>query len=129
MLNKLRLGVRLLGLLGKSRKDERFFEDLEDILIEGDLGPLAAAELVDELRASVGPDKLRSEKEFMAALKKILSGMILVSDLKPEPGKLNFMLILGVNGVGKTTTIAKMAHYFRQTYKTTELVISLLWQN
>ncbi len=110
------LGSKLLGLLGVGKRNEAFFESLEDVLIEGDMGPLAAMEIVDELRERAKKHGLSRREEFVEALKSLLSPLIKVSSLAPERDRLNFLLVLGVNGVGKTTTIAKLAHYYKRQY-------------
>ncbi len=117
------LGSRLKDLLRMGPQDEEFFDELEDVLIEGDLGPILATETVDQLRASARKDQLRSRPELTAALKDILSRHLLTREVRIERGRLNLFLVLGVNGVGKTTTIAKLADWFRRTSGTDRIVL------
>lgn len=109
---KKNLGRRLLELFRNHEIDESLFEDLEDLLIESDLGGTVTMQIVDELRANTKSKKLTENEELINELKLILSEQIESVDLVPEKDKLNVFLILGVNGVGKTTSIAKMARYY-----------------
>ena len=60
----------------------------------------------------------------MNTLKSLLSHYLLTDTLGPQKGVLNFYLILGVNGVGKTTTIAKLAHYYKKHHKIEKIILS-----
>ncbi|MDT8299762.1 MAG: signal recognition particle-docking protein FtsY [Spirochaetaceae bacterium] len=95
-----------------SRSDgaDDFYDDLEDLLVEADFGAAAAVALVDQLRTinNGGTDR----ETLVENLKDIIRPALTVADLNPSPDVLSLYLILGVNGVGKTTTIAKMAHRF-----------------
>jgi fused signal recognition particle receptor len=117
------LGARLKRLFGLKKQDDEFYEQLEDILIEGDLGPLVAVETVDMLRQRVQQRQLQSRNDILSELKKILRDSLIVSSLIPERGQLNLYLILGVNGVGKTTTIAKMADYYRRRHGVEKILL------
>jgi fused signal recognition particle receptor len=108
------LGKRLLELFNNHKIDETLFEDLEDLLIESDLGGSVTMEIVDELRANAKSKKLTENTQFIDELKSILSEQIESVELQPSMDKLNVFLILGVNGVGKTTSIAKMARYYSE---------------
>ena len=109
------VGRRIRDLFSlKGRADEAFFEDLEDLLVEADFGAAAAVDLVDELRElnrSSGGSWDRDD--LVNGLKELLRPSLVTADLNPDPEKLTIYLVLGVNGVGKTTTIAKMVHHFR----------------
>ncbi|MBN2531545.1 MAG: signal recognition particle-docking protein FtsY [Spirochaetales bacterium] len=98
--------------MGKA--EDQLYEELEELLIEGDIGPRVALEVIDELREKRKKIKIRTREEYIHTLKELLSDYLLADTLVPGKGVLNFYLVLGVNGVGKTTTIAKMAHYFRK---------------
>ncbi len=95
-----------------SAEDAEFFEELADLLVEGDLGAQLAFKVADDLKvvcrkkAITGPEAIKRE------LKTILSGYGKEINIQPEAGKLNVFLLLGVNGVGKTTSCAKLARYF-----------------
>ena len=98
----------------KSPVDQAFFEDLSDILIEGDIGGKSAFELTEELEKRCKTVKPSSHAEVRNILQNILCESLKTVELKPEPSALNIYLMLGVNGTGKTTSAAKMAHFYRQ---------------
>ena len=107
------IGRRLRELFQAREFDEGFFEELEDAMIEADMGVRTASESVDALRAAVHKDGLRSRGELMGALKGYLKSFVVAREIPITKAALNVILVLGVNGVGKTTTIAKMAYHFR----------------
>lgn len=110
------LGKKLTGLFSSVRSlDEKFFEDLEDVLIEGDFGAKNAMEISDAVREK----KPSSQEEFLQIVKELLSDKITEIDLIPDKNELSVYLLLGVNGVGKTTSIAKLATMYQKLgYKT-----------
>ena len=103
---------------GFTEADETFFEELEETLILADLGMNTAVEAVEQLRKKVRKEKLRSQEEVRQALREILSEEITVGDtelnLSTQP---SVVLFIGVNGVGKTTSIGKMAHQLKRQGK------------
>ena len=107
-----KFGEKIKSLFGGRKIDEAFFEELEDTLIEGDLGARLTDEIVTELRETARKEGLTEASDLQTRMKDILSGYISGYDEMPEKGKLTVYMILGVNGVGKTTTIAKMSKYF-----------------
>lgn len=94
--------------------DEEFFEDLTDALIEGDIGAAGAVELVARLESLCKKEKIYDEENIKAELKKMLLENVKSVDFEIQEGKVNVFMILGVNGVGKTTTVAKMAKYYTE---------------
>ncbi len=97
--------------------DEEFFEELEEILISCDIGAETSEFLCGELRKKVKETGITSPKDIKLALKKIIEEMIdgeSSLDLKTKP---SIILVLGVNGVGKTTTIGKLAKTFKNQGK------------
>ena len=98
--------------------EESFFEDLTDTLIEGDIGAKTALEIEASLRELCKKEKLVSEDDVLNGLYNILLPYVKVTSLIPERDKVSIYLVLGVNGVGKTTSIGKMAHYYKQKYGT-----------
>ena len=104
------LADRLRSLFNIGTESEEFFEEMEDLLIESDIGATVAMEAVDAMRRS-GRGKDRTE--ILATLKESLSAYVREGGIEIEPDGLHIFLILGVNGVGKTTTIAKLAHRLR----------------
>ena len=99
---------------GFTEADENFFEELEETLILADMGVETSTEAVEQLRTRCRKEKLRSQEEVRAALRDILADMITVDDsgldLSTAP---SVVLIIGVNGVGKTTSIGKLGHQLK----------------
>ena len=114
-----------MGLFDKIKKlnifsglfsiDEDFFEELEEALILSDMGVDTSTEAVDTLRERVKANKIKDPEDVKACLREILVGTLDVGDpaldLTEKPAVL---LMIGVNGVGKTTTIGKLAHQLKQ---------------
>ena len=108
------LGKKLKALFkGKNTESEEFFEDLTDLLVEGDIGAKTSYEIVEELEAACKAGKIKDKDEIMQTLKALLLNDVKSIDLKPEEGKVNVWMVLGVNGVGKTTSVAKLAKYLK----------------
>jgi fused signal recognition particle receptor len=101
---------KLFGLFAGAGNEEAF-EGIEDLLIEADLGYKTATALTAELRQNAKAGKLKSRQELFDALKAILRPMVLVKPLEFRPDALNLYLFMGVNGVGKTTSLAKLAFW------------------
>ena len=110
------LGTRLRKLFSTGKLSEEFFENLEDMLIEGDLGANTSFELVDQIKLEIKNRKISTESEFMEVVKNYLADHIIIEDYIPKNDKMNLILVLGVNGVGKTTSIAKLATFFKREY-------------
>ena len=106
------LGNLLKSIFKTRTIDEGAFEDIEDALIEGDVGPAAAVAIVDELRSVAKKEKIADFETLKEALWKILDSRIKEYDFKLNDG-VNLFLFLGVNGVGKTTSIAKLGKYIQ----------------
>ena len=91
--------------------NEEFYEELEESMILADMGVETSCKAVELLRQRVKEEKLRGGEEIHAALKEILVEMLQVGDTSLKLGtKPSVILVIGVNGVGKTTTIGKLAH-------------------
>ena len=101
-----------------SEADEAFFDDLEEMLILADVGLETATEVVKELRQRMIEDKISGQEPVKACLREILAEKLQVGD-----GALNIstrpsvVLVVGVNGVGKTTSIGKLADSLRRQGK------------
>ena len=106
-------GRRLRELFQAREFDEDFFHELEDAMIEADMGIRFAADCGEALQKVVKNEGLRTREALIAALRAHLKSFLVARELRVTPGALNVFLVLGVNGVGKTTTIAKMAQHFR----------------
>ena len=101
-----------------SEADEAFFDDLEEMLILADVGLTASTEAVQELRQRLIEDKISGPEPVKACLREILAEKLSVGssalDLSTRP---SVVLVVGVNGVGKTTSIGKLANSLRQQGK------------
>ena len=101
-----------------SEADEAFFDDLEEMLILADVGMTASTEAVQELRQRMIEDKISGPEPVKACLREILAEKLSVGsstlDLSTRP---SVVLVVGVNGVGKTTSIGKLANSLRQQGK------------
>jgi fused signal recognition particle receptor len=106
------IGRRLRELLQSREFGDDFYGELEDAMIEADMGVRVASETSQALREAAGTQGIRTREGLRAALKGLVKGVLLAREIPLVPGTLNVFLILGVNGVGKTTTIAKLAHHF-----------------
>ena len=106
-------GERLKSLFSKSSNlDDDFYDNLIDILVEGDIGAKTAYLIVEELEKICSKEKMKEENQIVSKLKELLLRDVKSIELKPEHEKQNVWMVLGVNGVGKTTTVAKLAKYF-----------------
>jgi len=102
---------KIKALFHRSQLSEEVFEELEDLLIEGDIGASIAFEVVDALKDTCRKEDISTPEEARKGLKKILRPFIRVEDFNLDDKRLNIVLILGVNGVGKTTSCAKLAKW------------------
>ena len=107
-------GGMLAGIFaGDERIDGDFFDELEEALIVADVGMETTAGLIGQLREAISRDKLHTRSEARQALAAILAtAMKPETDFAPEGGSAA-LLIVGVNGVGKTTSLGKLAHYYK----------------
>lgn len=112
MTKKLSFAQRLKNLFGGKKLDSEFFEGLSDALIEGDLGAKNALEITDELEVICKKEKAFSQQEITSRLKSILLRYLKVAPVDIDDAKTNIFMVLGVNGVGKTTTAAKIAKLY-----------------
>ena len=108
-------------LLGKTINDD-LYEELEELLIQSDIGMNMTMQLVEELESSVSRKKLKTSEQIYDELKELLKAKLIYNDeentkLKLKNGKLNILLVVGVNGVGKTTSIGKIAKKLKDNGK------------
>ena len=103
---------------GFTEADEAFFEELEETLILADLGMETALNAVEKLRERVRKEKLRDQEQVKAALRDVLVEMIEVGDTALNvDSKPAVVLFIGVNGVGKTTSIGKIGNAMKRNGK------------
>jgi len=110
-LRKTRNTVQLDGLFANFTKaDDDFYEELEECLILADVGMQVTSKVVNDLRKKVKSERLKTNVEVKNALTSILTGVLNAGDLSMKlDSKPAVILMVGVNGVGKTTTIGKLA--------------------
>lgn len=107
-------GRSMLGLLGGGDLDEDSWEEVEDTLLVADLGPTTTASVVEHLRSGMAAGNVRNEAQARAVLRQVL-----IQELNPafdrsiralpHDDKPSVLLVVGVNGTGKTTTVGKLA--------------------
>ncbi|MGI9124812.1 MAG: signal recognition particle-docking protein FtsY, partial [Mycobacterium sp.] len=107
-------GRSMLGLLGGGDLDEDSWEEIEDTLLVADLGPTTTASVVGHLRAAMAAGSVRSEAQARAVLREVLieelnPGFDRAIRALPHDDKPSVLLVVGVNGTGKTTTVGKLA--------------------
>lgn len=105
--------------------DDDLYDELEEILISADIGMSSTIEIVDELRGEIKKQSIKESDKIYPVLKKIMMEKLdeknLDNEIKFEKGKLTVILVIGVNGVGKTTTIGKLANNFKNEGKSVML--------
>ncbi|WP_339201875.1 signal recognition particle-docking protein FtsY [Paenibacillus sp. FSL P2-0322] len=107
-------------MIRRKKIDEEFYEELEEILIGADVGVNTVMNLIEDLREEVKKRKIEDASELQPVLSEKLSELLRGNDnsqLKMSPDGITVILFVGVNGVGKTTTIGKLAHRFKQEGK------------
>ncbi|QEN15118.1 signal recognition particle-docking protein FtsY [Mycolicibacterium sp. ELW1] len=108
------LGRSMLGLLGGGDLDEESWEEVEDTLLIADLGPVVTSSVIAQLRSRLAATTVRTEAEARAVLRDVLIAELnpgLDRSIKalPHADKPSVLLVVGVNGTGKTTTVGKLA--------------------
>jgi fused signal recognition particle receptor len=108
------LGRGMLGLLGGGDLDEESWEQVEETLLVADLGPVATASVVSALRSALASKNVRTEAEARAVLREVLvnelqPGLDRSIRALPHADHPAVLLVVGVNGTGKTTTVGKLA--------------------
>ncbi|HBL40976.1 MAG TPA: signal recognition particle-docking protein FtsY [Ruminococcaceae bacterium] len=104
-------------LYGVNEITDDLFDDLEEILVMGDVGVPTATEIIDRLRAKVAKDNLRNGEQVRKAIKEIVAELLDGGEQLDMITIPSVILVIGVNGVGKTTTIGKMAAMFKDQGK------------
>ena len=112
----------LTNLFARNVKiDDDLYDELEEILISADIGMNSTIEIVDELRGEIKKRSIKEADKIYPVLKEIMIKNLdennLNNEIKFEKGKLTVILVIGVNGVGKTTTIGKLANNFKNEGK------------
>ncbi len=116
------------AIVGKSRVDEDILDELEEILITSDVGVDTTIKVIQRIEERVGRDKYLNAVELDVILREEIAGLLEenntedLADFDLPVGKSPYVImVVGVNGVGKTTTIGKLAHQFKQAGKSVVL--------
>jgi fused signal recognition particle receptor len=115
-----KLSGQLTGLFKRGGAiDAGFYEELQDVLLSADVGVATSEQLITELKATVKRDKLTDPAQLKDALKAALLKLLqpLEQPLELERAKPFIIMVAGVNGAGKTTSIGKLARYFQNQGK------------
>ena len=105
------------ALYGKNEIDDDFYEELEEILVMADVGVNTATEIVEKLRDAVFKKNLRKAKDVKAEIRDIVAELLSGGEELDMITVPSVILVIGVNGVGKTTSIGKMAAMFKEEGK------------
>ena len=111
------LSTKLRVLFSKNKLGNEFYEELEEILISADVSYATAQEIVSRIKKQAMDEKLKDENYVIELLRKAMVDILEESEVEP-PAYPCVIMLVGVNGVGKTTTVGKLAHYFLSQGKT-----------
>ena len=116
------------AIAGKSKVDEDVLDKLEEILITSDVGVDTTLRIIERIEKRIARDKYVDTKELNNVLREEITGLLIKHDSEdadsfqlPQGKRPYVIMVVGVNGVGKTTTIGKLAHQFKQAGKTVYL--------
>ena len=106
---------------GKSQVDENILDDLEEVLITSDVGVETTLRIIDRIEKRVARDKYINTNELNSILREEITALLTENDVEdagefsvPEGKKPYVIMVVGVNGVGKTTTIGKLAYQYKR---------------
>ncbi len=105
------LSSALSNLFSKNKIGDEFYDELEEILISADISVISAEEIVEEIRAEAKQDKIKDKEFICDLLKDVLEEKLTQAEI-PEIEYPAVIMLVGVNGVGKTTSVGKLANYF-----------------
>lgn len=113
------------SVAGKSKVDEEVLDDLEEILVTSDVGVQTTLKIIDRIEKRVARDKYLGTSELNRILREEIVALLMENEQEgekgdfslPESGDPYVIMVVGVNGVGKTTTIGKLAYKFKSTGK------------
>ena len=108
---------KLRQLFSKNKLGDEFYEELEELLISSDVSYATAQEVVERVKKRAMDERLKDEEYVVSLLREILTDILEESEVEP-PSYPCVIMLVGVNGVGKTTTVGKLAHYFLSQGKT-----------
>ena len=109
------------SIAGKSKVDDEVLDNLEEVLVTSDVGVETTLKIIDRIEKRVSKDKYLGTNQINMILKEEIAGILLENDLEkvndfviPEMETPYIILVVGVNGVGKTTTIGKLAYQYKK---------------
>ena len=109
------------AVVGKSKIDVDLLDELEEVLIRSDVGVATTIKIIEALELRVSKDKYIGTEELNQILRDEITSILLQQETKeltnfeaPLPNSPHVIMVVGVNGVGKTTTIGKLSHHFKQ---------------
>ncbi len=102
---------------GKREFDEVFFEELEEIFIQGDVGMATTLDIVGSLKRKVKEQKITETKDLYQVLEELIVELLGADSVLNVEGKPAVIMVVGVNGAGKTTTIGKLAYQYKEQGK------------
>lgn len=110
------IGQKLSMIFGSGELNDEFFEELEYVLISADMGTKTSNDIIEEVKQKCKKQKIKTQEEFKDVLKQTIYE-ILTQIEKQEETFPQVIMMVGVNGVGKTTTIGKLASLFKSEGK------------
>ena len=111
------------AVAGKSKVDDEVLDDLEEVLITSDVGVDTTLKIIDRIEKRVAKDKYLGTSELNKILREEIAGLLAENEnnnvlkFSPDTTKPYVIMVVGVNGVGKTTTIGKLAHKYKNEGK------------
>lgn len=112
------------ALVGKTKVDEDLLDELEDVLIQSDVGVATTIKIIEALEARIAKDKYLGNEDLMRIMQNEIMNLLVSPDseettVEEELAKHQpyVVMVVGVNGVGKTTTVGKLAHQFKSSGK------------
>ncbi|HLR37959.1 MAG TPA: signal recognition particle-docking protein FtsY [Chitinophagaceae bacterium] len=117
------------AVVGKSKVDEEVLDDLEEALVSADVGVKTTVEIIERIEKRVDRDKYMNTSELQRILREEIADMLVTPEREGSAGGFDFsegkkpyvIMVVGVNGVGKTTTIGKLAYQFKKAGKSVVL--------
>ncbi|MFO7754846.1 MAG: signal recognition particle-docking protein FtsY [Bacteroidales bacterium] len=112
------------AVVGKSKVDDEVLDELEEVLISSDVGVQTTIKIIERIEKRASEDRYLNTAELNKILSEEIAGLLEenrsgeVNDFSSDPGARPYVImVVGVNGVGKTTTIAKLAHHYKKAGK------------
>ena len=112
------------ALVGKTKVDEDVLDELEDVLIQSDVGVATTIKIIEALEARIAKDKYLGQEDLMRMMQEEIMNLLVSPDTEATTVEEKLtkhqpyvVMVVGVNGVGKTTTVGKLAHQFKSSGK------------